>query len=77
MSMVKTSVSVPGELLARARRAGINVSEVTRTALERSLHEAELEQHVDAYRDAFADWEESGEAAAWDATAADGIDDAR
>ncbi|MEO8697462.1 MAG: type II toxin-antitoxin system CcdA family antitoxin [Acidimicrobiales bacterium] len=35
--MRRINVTVPGELLARARAAGLNLSEVTRTALAQRL----------------------------------------
>jgi post-segregation antitoxin (ccd killing protein) len=35
--MRRINVTVPGELLARARAAGLNLSEVTRTALAKRL----------------------------------------
>jgi post-segregation antitoxin (ccd killing protein) len=74
-ALVKTSVTVPADLLDRARRAGMNVSQVTRTALERALREAEFETLVEQYDRAFDEWEASGDAADWDRTAADGLDD--
>ena len=36
--MRRINVTVPGELLARAKAAGINLSEVTRNALAQAVH---------------------------------------
>ena len=35
--MLRINVTVPGELIARAKAAGLNVSEVTRNALTQQL----------------------------------------
>lgn len=66
----KISVSLPDadvaflDALAGTRSAAV-------AAGVRLLRERELEaQYADAYRE----WEESGEAAAWDVTAGDGLD---
>lgn len=73
--MVKTSVSVPADLLERARQAGMNVSRVMRTALEQALRDAELETVTAQYDRAFDEWEASGDAADWDRTAANDLHD--
>ena len=75
--MVKTSVTVPADLLERARGAGMNVSQVTRAAIERALREAEFETVVEQYDRAYAEWEASGHAADWDRTAAADLHDER
>ena len=57
--MVKTSVSLPVDDLERARELGINVSELAREALRRRLDDDALDEQVDEYAAAFAEWDES------------------
>jgi post-segregation antitoxin (ccd killing protein) len=71
MSMVKTSVTLPVGDLERARALGINVSELARRALRRRLDDESLDQEIDAYATAFAEWDESE----YDHLAGDGLDD--
>lgn len=69
--MVKTSVSLPLDDLERARELGINVSELTRQALRSRLDDEVLDQEIDAYATAFAEWDEAG----YDHLAGDGLGD--
>ena len=74
---MKLSVSLPDDDVALldeyARTAGLKGrSAVIQHAL-RLLRQAELEQD---YAAAWTEWESSGEQAAWDATAGDGLADA-
>lgn len=69
--MVKTSVTLPLADLERARELGINVSELTREALRRRLDEEALDQEIDAYAAAFAEWDETE----FDHLAGDGLSD--
>lgn len=57
--MTKTSVSLPIDDLERARALGINVSELARQALSRRLADEALDQEIDAYAAAFAEWDEA------------------
>lgn len=68
--MVKTSVSLPVADLERARKLGINVSELARQALRRRLDDEALDEQVDGYAAAFAEWDES----AYDQLVGDGVD---
>lgn len=72
---VKLSVSLPDADVAfldtyAERKGNLSRSAVLQTAV-RLLRQADLAQ---AYEEAFKEWEESGEAALWDATVGDGID---
>lgn len=67
--MVKTSVTLPVDDLERARALGINVSHVARQALRKRLADEALDQEVDAYAAAFAEWDETE----YDQLAGDGI----
>lgn len=67
--MVKTSVSVPRAELAAAQALGINISELVRSALRRRLREESLQQEVDGYGVAFAEWDNTK----WDALTGDGL----
>ncbi|QAY62869.1 antitoxin [Xylanimonas allomyrinae] len=72
---VKLSASLPAADVAYleryARRHRLPSRSATLHAAVQALRERELEtQYAEAYRE----WEESGEAAIWDATAADGIE---
>ncbi|MHB1444224.1 MAG: ribbon-helix-helix domain-containing protein [Acidimicrobiales bacterium] len=71
---MKLSVSLPDEdvefLDAYASEQGIASRSAVLHKAVRLLRGAELGA---AYEDAFADWENQGEAAAWDVTAADGL----
>jgi post-segregation antitoxin (ccd killing protein) len=69
-TMTKTSVTIARADLEMASRLGINVSEVARTALRQRLREQLLEQEVDAYTQAFAEWDEGP----WDHLAGDDVD---
>ena len=71
------SVSLPEEDVAfvdqyARRRGSASRSSVIHRAIE-LLRMAELE---DAYADAWDEWDQGGEASAWDVTAGDGIADA-
>jgi len=68
--MVKTSVSLPADDLARARELGINVSDLARQALRKRLDDEALDQEIDAYAAAFDEGDP-----AWDSTVGDGIGD--
>lgn len=68
-TMMKTSVTIARADLEMANHLGINVSEVARTALSQRLRDHILEQEVNAYTAAFADWDEGP----WDHLAADGL----
>lgn len=71
---MKLSVSLPDEdvefLDAYASGQGITSRSAVLHKAVRLLRGAELGA---AYEDAFAEWENEGEAAAWDVTAADGL----
>lgn len=67
--MVKTSVTLPVDDLKRARELDINVSELTRAALRQRLDEELLDQQVEGYAEAFAEWDETD----WNHLAADGL----
>ncbi len=67
--LVKTSVTISRVDLAEARRLGINVSEVARTALAARLAEETLERQVVEYIEAFSEWDESP----WDHLAGEGL----
>ncbi len=73
---MKISISLPDQDVAvldeYARTSGLNRSAVIRRAL-RLLRHPELEQD---YAAAWNEWETSGEQAAWEGTAADGLGDA-
>jgi Arc/MetJ-type ribon-helix-helix transcriptional regulator len=74
---MKLSVSLPEDDVAfvdeyARRRGSSSRSSVVHRAIE-LLRMAELE---DAYVDAWDEWEQSGEAELWSATAGDGIADA-
>lgn len=70
---MKLSISLPEEDVAvldeYARTAGLNRSAVIRRAL-RLLRQPQLEED---YAAAWDEWEASGEHAAWEGTAADGL----
>lgn len=74
---MKLSVSLPEEDVAvldeYARRAGLSSRSAAVQHAIRSLRLPDLEQD---YSTAWDDWEASGEQAAWDGTAADGLIDA-
>ena len=70
-AMAKTSVSLPLDDLERARELGINVSKLARQALRKRLDDEALDQEIDAYAAAFAEWDE----AEHDLLAADGLAD--
>jgi Arc/MetJ-type ribon-helix-helix transcriptional regulator len=71
---MKMSVSLPDEdvefLDAYAAAAGIGSRSA---ALQRAVELLRAAALGQAYEDAFAEWEESGESAAWDVTVSDGI----
>ena len=69
--MTKTSVSLPLDDLERARELGINVSKLARQALRKRLDDEALDQEIDAYAAAFAEWDEAD----YDLLAADGLGD--
>ncbi len=69
--MAKTSVSLPLDDLERARELGINVSELARQALSKRLADETLDQEIDAYAAAFAEWDEAD----YDQLAGDGLTD--
>jgi Arc/MetJ-type ribon-helix-helix transcriptional regulator len=75
--LVKLSVSLPDEdvatLDAYARSAGLPSRSAALHQAIRLLRTQELE---DDYAAAFAEWDESGEQAAWEGTVADGLTDA-
>ncbi|MEO3749509.1 antitoxin [Streptomyces sp. B6B3] len=75
---MKISVSLPREDIAfvdayAARTDTESRSAVIHAAIE-SLRAAELEAE---YAEAFEEWDSSEDAALWDATTADGLDDAQ
>jgi Arc/MetJ-type ribon-helix-helix transcriptional regulator len=74
---MKLSVSLPDEDVAIldefARTTGLPSRSAALHHAVRMLRLPELEQD---YADAWDEWEASGEHAAWDATAADGLADA-
>jgi post-segregation antitoxin (ccd killing protein) len=57
--MVKTSVTLPRTDLERAHELGINVSELTRNALRKRLDDEQLDQEIDGYAAAYAEWYEA------------------
>jgi Arc/MetJ-type ribon-helix-helix transcriptional regulator len=71
---MKLSVSLPEEdvefLDAYASKQGFGSRSAVLHKAVRLLRGAELGA---AYEDAFVDWDDTGEAAAWDATAGDGL----
>jgi Arc/MetJ-type ribon-helix-helix transcriptional regulator len=71
---MKLSVSLPDEdvefLDAYAAAQGIGSRSAVLHRAVRLLHAHELGP---AYEDAFAEWDASGDAGAWEATAADGL----
>ena len=69
--MTKTSVSLPVDDLERARELGINVSELARRALRKRLDDEVLDQEIDGYAAAFAEWDEAD----YDRLAGDGLGD--
>jgi Arc/MetJ-type ribon-helix-helix transcriptional regulator len=74
---MKVSVSLPDDDLSfvdeYARRAGVTSRSAVIHRAIGLLRSASLEE---AYAAAWPEWEASNDAALWDATAADGIDDA-
>lgn len=74
---MKLSVSLPDADVALldefARTAGLRSRSAAVQHAVRMLRLPELERDYEA---AWADWEGTGEAAAWQTTAADGLDDA-
>ncbi len=74
---MKLSVSLTDDDVAAldeyVRSAGLPSRSAAVQFAVRQLRRAGLEQ---AYVDAFAEWDASGERSAWDAAAADGLDDA-
>lgn len=72
---MKVSVSLPDDdvefLDAYARSQGIESRSAVVHKAVRMLRESELGE---AYEEAFTSWEDEGEAAAWDAVAADGLE---
>jgi post-segregation antitoxin (ccd killing protein) len=69
MTMVKTSVTLPADDLEQARKLGINVSEVARRALRQRLDDERLDEEIDGYASAFAEWDETD----YDQLAGDGL----
>lgn len=71
---MKLSVSLPGEdvvfLDAYAREHALGSRSAAVQHAVRALRSGELQ---DAYEGAWSDWVEEGDAAAWDATAGDGV----
>ncbi|MFF5986936.1 ribbon-helix-helix domain-containing protein [Prauserella flavalba] len=71
---MKMSVSLPAEdvefLDSYAREHDIGSRSA---ALHRAVDLLRAAQLGDAYADAWAEWEEAGEAAAWEPTTADGL----
>jgi Arc/MetJ-type ribon-helix-helix transcriptional regulator len=71
---MKLSVSLPDEAVkfldAYAASAGFASRSAALHSAVRLLRATQLGP---AYEEAFADWEQSGAAAAWDVTAADGL----
>jgi Arc/MetJ-type ribon-helix-helix transcriptional regulator len=74
---MKLSVSLPDDDVATlddyARAQGLTSRSAALQSAIRMLRHPELEQD---YAAAWAEWEASGEEAAWEATAADGLADA-
>lgn len=74
---MKLSVSLPETDVAAldeyARAAGLQSRSAAIQQAIRLLPQPDME---DAYAAAWEEWEASGEAAAWEATVADGMDDA-
>ena len=68
-TMVKTSVTLPRTDLERAHELGINVSELARNALRKRLDDEQLDQEIDGYAAAYAEWDE----AEYDHLAGDGL----
>ena len=67
--MVKTSVTVEWTDLVEARKLGINVSELVRTALRQRIEGAQLDTLIDGYAAAFSEWDETS----FDHLAGDGL----
>lgn len=74
---MKLSISLPNEDVAAldeyARSSGLRSRSAAVQQAIRLLQHSDLEQD---YAAAWDEWESSGELAAWEATAADGLDDA-
>ncbi len=67
--MVKSSVTLPRDDLAEAKRLGINVSALAQAALRARLREEHLEQEILGYVAAYDEWDERP----WDHVAGDGL----
>lgn len=71
---MKVSVSLPGEDVAFLDAyAGAHELPSRSAAMQMAIKALRLGDLRDAYRDAWAEWDASGEAASWDATVSDGM----
>jgi len=71
---MKVSVSLPTEDVEFLDDYAATHAVSSRSAvLQQAIRVLRLSELDDAYGAAWAEWEESGEAAAWDATAGDGL----
>jgi Arc/MetJ-type ribon-helix-helix transcriptional regulator len=70
---MKVSISLPGDdvefLDAYAQSHGI---ESRSAVVHKAVHMLRMSELGEAYEEVFTSWEDEGEAAAWDAVAADG-----
>ena len=70
---VKTSVTVDWNDHVEARKLGINVSDLVRTALRQRIEEAHLDTVIDGYAAAFSEWDETS----FDHLAGDGLNETK
>lgn len=71
---MKVSVSLPGEDVAFLDSyAGAHELPSRSAVVQTAIRALRLGDLRDAYSDAWADWEASGEAATWDSVAGDGV----
>lgn len=71
---MKVSVSIPGEDVAFLDAYAIEHELPSRSAaVQMAIRTLRLGDLRDAYRDAWAQWDASGEAAAWGAVVGDGL----
>jgi Arc/MetJ-type ribon-helix-helix transcriptional regulator len=71
---MKVSVSLPEDDVAFLDRYADEHGDASRSAaLQRAIRLLRASELHDAYRDAWQEWEESGEAEAWESTSADGL----
>ena len=74
---MKLSISLPDEDVAALDRFARSVGITTRSAaVQRAIRLLAQPELDDAYAAAWAEWEASGDAAAWEESAADGLTDA-